>query len=193
MITKKNYIDLIQNRLNGGIVPKDVQKLYPRGVIAKILDMAFSDVVINNSGAAADMSLEYGFTAQTDANGYYVTLSPRPIAGTLSIYDIYDEKNEYNIQDKVMSRAIRTLRDNNKFGAILYGDKLRFNTTPVGEVKIIYVPRVSEMADDDALYAGEVGDNGEIMLFSRVMAVLQGKDFQDELNNNAVDAQQQGR
>lgn len=193
MITKRNYIDLIQNRLSGGVVPKDVQKVYPRGVIAKVLDMAFADVVINNSDAAADMSLEFSFTASTDANGYYVTLSPRPISGTLSIYDIYDDKNFYNIQDKVMARGIRDLRDNNKLGAVLYGDKLRLNTTPVGSVRVIYVPRVSEMADDDALYAGEVGDNGELMLFTRVMTVLQGKDFQDELNNNAVDAQQQGR
>jgi hypothetical protein len=193
MITKRNYIDLIQNRLSGGIVPKDVQKVYPRGVIARVLDMAFADVVINNSDAAADMSLEFSFTASTDANGYYVTLSPRPISGTLSIYDIYDDKNFYNIQDKVMARGIRDLRPNNKLGAVLYGDKLRLNTTPVGSVRVIYVPRVSEMADDDALYAGEVGDNGELMLFTRVMTVLQGKDFQDELNNNAIDAQQQGR
>jgi uncharacterized protein (UPF0264 family) len=155
--------------------------------------MAFADVVINNSDAAADMSLEFSFTASTDANGYYVTLSPRPISGTLSIYDIYDDKNFYNIQDKVMARGIRDLRPNNKLGAVLYGDKLRLNTTPVGSVRVIYVPRVSEMADDDALYAGEVGDNGELMLFTRVMTVLQGKDFQDELNNNAIDAQQQGR
>jgi hypothetical protein len=193
MITKRNYIDLIQNRLNGGAAPKDVQKVYPRGVIARVLDMAFADVVINNSDAAADMSLEFSFTASTDTNGYYITLSPRPISGTLSIYDIYDDKNSYNIQDKVMARGIRDLRTNNKFGAVLFGNKLRLNTTPVGEVKVIYVPRVSEMADDDALYAGEVGDNGEVVLFTRVMTVLQGNAFQDELNNNAIDAQQQGR
>jgi len=191
MITKRNYIDLLQNRLSGGSTPKDLQKMYGRGSIARVLDFAFNDVCINNSEAAADMSIEYTFTPSSDSQGYFVTLSPQPIAGTLAVFTIYDDKNSYNIQDKLMARGIMTLRGANKFGAILFGNKLRFNTTPVGNVNVTMVPRVSEMGDNDILYGGQVGDAGEVNLFNMILQVLQGEKIQDELNNNAVDSQQQ--
>lgn len=191
MITKRNFIDLLQNRLSGGDTPADVRKMYGRGTIARILDFAYADVCINNSEAASDMCIPYTFTPTTDASGYYVTLSPQPIAGTLSVFTIEDSKNSYNVQDKLMSKAISTLRGSNKYGAILFANKLRFNTTPSGDVTVTYVPRVSEMSDNDILYGGQVGDAGEVSIFQMCLSILKTPEYQDELNNNAVDSQQQ--
>lgn len=190
MITKRNYIDLLQNRLNGGNTPRDLRKMYNRGTITKLVNMVFTDVAINNPDAAADMAIPYTYTPTTDASGYYITLNPMSIAGSQTIFQIQDDKNDYHIQDKVMANAIRVLRGTNKYGAILFGTKLRFNTQPQGDVVVTLVPNVYQMGDDDILYAGELGDSGETKVFQLCLQLLKTPEFQDELNNNAVDAQQ---
>lgn len=190
MITKRNYIDLLQNRLNGGNTPRDKRKMYGRGTITKLVNMVFADVSINNPEAAADMAIPYTYTPAMDATGYYITLSPMSIGGTQTIFQIQDEKNDYHIQDKVMANAIRVMRGTNKYGAILFGTKLRFNTQPQSDVTVTLIPNIYQMADDDILYAGELGDSGEVKIFQLCMQMLQTPEFQDELNNNAVDAQQ---
>jgi hypothetical protein len=164
--------------------------MYGRGTITKLVNMVFADVVRNSTDAAADMAIPYTYTPSTDSSGYYITLNPMPIAGSLSIFQITDEKNDYHIQDKVLANAIRVLRGENKYGAILFGNKLRFNTTPVGDVSVTLVPNVYQMEDDGILYAGELGDSGETKVFQLCLQMLMTPQFQDELNNNAVDAQQ---
>ena len=193
MITKRNFIDLLQNRLSGGNAPRDVRKQYGRGTIVKIINFAFNDVCINNQDAASDMAIPYTLTPESDGSGYYITLYPQPIAGTLAFFGIEDEKTQYNIQDKAMSKAINVLRGNNKNAAILFGNKLRFNQKPTGDVTITIVPNIYQMADDDILYAGEVGGRGELAMFQMCLQVLKTPEYQDELNNNAIDAQQNGR
>jgi hypothetical protein len=193
MITKRNMIDLVQNRLSGGDTPKDLRKMYGRGTIAKILNFAYNDVCINNQDAASDMAIPYTFTPASDASGYYVTLYPQPIAGTLAFFGIDDEKESYQIQDKSMARAISELRGNNKNAAILFANKLRFNKIPTGDVTVTIVPNIYQMQDDDILYAGEVGGHGEMSIFQMCLQILMNPVYQDELNNNAVDAQQNGR
>lgn len=186
-------IDLVQNRLSGGDTPKDLRKMYGRGTIAKILNFAYNAICINNAKAAADMAIEYTFTPVKNGRFYDVTLYPQPIAGTLSIFQIYDDKTNYNIQDKVMADALTILRGNNKKGAVLYGNRLRFKEKPTGDVVVTQVPNVYQMEDDDILYAGEVGTNGEMELFQMCLQILMNPVYQDELNNNAVDVQQQSR
>jgi hypothetical protein len=193
MITKRNMIDLIQNRLSGGDTPKDLRKMYGRGTIAKILNFAYNDVCINNQDAASDMAIPYTFTPASDTKGYYITLYPQPIAGTLAFFGIEDEKDSYQIQDKTMAKAISELRGSNKGAAILFGSKLRFNKQPTGDVTITIVPNIYQMQDDDILYAGEVGGQGEMSIFQMCLQILMNPVYQDELNNNAVDAQQNGR
>ena len=169
---------------------RDTRKMYGRGTITKLVNMVYADVAINNPDAAADMAIPYTYTPTSDSTGYYVNLSPMSIGGTQTIFQINDDKNDYHIQDKVMANAIRGLRGSNKYGAILFGTKLRFNTQPQGDVTVTLVPNVYQMSDDDILYAGELGDSGETRIFQLCLQLLKTPEFQDELNNNAVDAQQ---
>lgn len=197
MITKRQAIELIQHRLTGGDTPEDLRRLYPRSVISRVINMALADIVSANPYDASDMAVPYVFTPATDANGYYVTLSPQPVAGSLAIFTVTDEgtgNNEYIIQTKAEANAMKVLRGANSSAAILYNNKLRFNKRPEGDVTVVMVPNVYQMDDDDVLIipSNEMG-RGEVMLFQMCLQLLASQQFQDDLNNDSIDAQSLAR
>jgi len=139
------------------------------------------------------MAVPYVLTPSSDANGYYVTLNPQPIAGTMAIFSVEDESsgfNSYSIQTKAESNALNVLRGGNNSAAILFKDKLRFNKKPTGDVTVTMVPNVYQMGDDDVLIipSDETG-KGEAMLFQICMQMLSTQSFQDDLNDDGIDAQ----
>jgi hypothetical protein len=193
MITKRQVIELIQHRLTGGDTPEDLRRLYPRSIISRVINLALADIVSRDPYEASDMAVPYVFTPANDANGYYVTLSPQPIAGTMAIFTVEDESsgfNSYSVQTKAESNALNVLRGENNSAAILFKDKLRFNKKPEGNVTVTMVPNVYQMEDDDVLIipSDETGA-GEMMLFQMCMQVLATQGFQDDLNNDSIDAQ----
>lgn len=189
MITKRQMLELIQNRLAGGDPVVDVRKQYPLSIISRVLNFIFADVVANNDIAASDMSIDYSFEVQQDAKGYYVSLYPQPIAGTLGIYNVSDGKNTFHIQDKQMARAIQTMRGENKYGAIFFGKEIRFNTQPTDDVVVTMVPNIYQMADDDILISAQIGELSETRIFQTCFQLLKSPEYQDELNNNNIDSQ----
>lgn len=192
MITKRQAIELIQHRLSGGDTPEDVRKLYPRSIISRVLNLALADAVTRDTYLANEMAMNYTFTPEIDTNGSYITLNPRPISGTLSIYTIEDEStndNSYIIQTKAEAQALSVLRGGNKNAAILFNDKIRFNKKPVGDVTVSMIPNVYQMNEDDAL----IVPNAEMALFTMCLQVLASPQFQDELNNSVQDMPQQPR
>lgn len=193
MITKRQAIELIQHRLTGGDTPEDLRRLYPRSVISRVLNLALADIVSRDPYEASDMAVPYTFTPATDANGYYVVLSPQPIAGTMAIFTVEDESsgfNAYSVQTKAESTALNVLRGGNNSAAILFKDRLRFNKKPTGDVTVTMVPNVYQMEDDDVLIipSDETG-KGEAMLFQMCLQMLAVQVAQDDLNNDSIDAQ----
>lgn len=189
MITKRQFIELLQNRLAGGDAVNDVRKQFPLPVISRVLNFVFADIAVNNDIAASDMSIEYEFDVQLDSNGYYINLYPQPIAGSQSIYTVEDDKTTYRIQDKNMAKAIKELRGSNKYGAIYFNNKIRFNQQPTGKIRLTQVPNLYQMKDDDILISAESGDTMESKIFQICMQLLTSPQYQDELNNNNIDAQ----
>jgi hypothetical protein len=195
MITKRQAIELIQHRLTGGDTPEDLRRLYPRSIISRVLNLALADIVSRDPYSASDMAVPYTFTPASDSNGYYVTLSPQPISGTIAIFSVEDESagfNSYSVQTKAESNALSVLRGGNSSAAILFKDKLRFNKKPTGNVIVTMVPNVYQMQDDDVLIvpSNDTGA-GETMLFQACLQLLANQGFQDDLNNDAIDAQTQ--
>lgn len=191
MITKRQFIELIQNRLSGGDTPQDVRRLYDREIIARVLNLAFADIVTTNSDAASEVAIEYTFEPTSDSSGYYITLSPMPISGTFGIFSVSDEKGDFIVQDKVMAKSLTSLKGANKNAAILFNNKLRFNRTPVGSVSVLQVPNIYQMKDDDILVVPMNASNnfGEIQLLNLCVQVMMNPQYQDDLNNNSIDAQ----
>jgi hypothetical protein len=159
--------------------------------------MAIADIVSANPYDASDMAVPYTFTPASDANGYYVILSPQPVAGSLAVFTVTDEStgnNEYIIQTKAEARAMKVLRGENNSAVVFYNNKLRFNKRPEGDVTVVMVPNVYQMEDDDVLIipSNETG-RGEAMLFQTCLQLLASQQYQDDLNNDSVDAQSLAR
>jgi hypothetical protein len=155
--------------------------------------MALADIVSANPYDASDMAVPYVFTPASDSNGYYVTLTPQPVAGSLAIFTVTDEgtgSSEYIIQTKAEANAMKVLRGANSSAAILYNNKLRFNKRPEGDVTVVMVPNVYQMEDDDVLIipSNETG-RGETMLFQMCLQLLASQQYQDDLNNDSIDGQ----
>jgi len=111
----------------------------------------------------------------------------------MAIFSVEDESsgfNSYSVQTKAESTALNVLRGGNTSAAVLFKDKLRFNKRPEGNVTVTMVPNVYQMEDDDVLIipSDETG-KGETMLFQACMQLLSTQGFQDDLNNDAIDAQ----
>jgi len=89
---------------------------------------------------------------------------------------------------------MKVLRGANSSAAILYNNKLRFNKRPEGDVTVVMVPNVYQMEDDDVLIipSNEAG-RGETMLFQMCLQLLASQQYQDDLNNDSVDAQSLAR
>jgi hypothetical protein len=196
MITKRQAIELIQHKMTGGDTPEDLRRLYPRSIISRVLNLALADIVSRDPYEASDMAVPYTFTPATDSNGYYVLLNPQPIAGTMAIFTVEDESsgfNAYSVQTKAESTALNVLRGGNNSAAILFKDKLRFNKKPTGDVTVTMVPNVYQMEDDDVLIipADETG-KGEAILFQACVQLLMTQQFQDDINNDAIDVQSMG-
>jgi hypothetical protein len=193
MITKRQAIELVQHRLTGGDIPEDVRRLYPRSIIARIINFALSDIVTRDPYAASDMAVPYSFDVKSDERGYYVEMNPQPMSGSFSIYTVEDQSeaaSEYLVQTKAESSAMKVLRGANKSAAVLYKNLLRFNKKPTGSVTITMIPNIYQMEDDDILVIpSDVNGAGELAFFQMCLQALSSQGFQDDLNNNSIDIQ----
>lgn len=192
MITKRQMLELIQHRLNGGDTPEDLRRLYPLSVIARIVNFAFADLVTRNFDSASSMTITYDFEVDSTNAGYFLILDPKPIAGAQGIFSVEDENGQiYNPMTKMDNKAIKAMRGNsgNKYAAIYDKDTLRFNTQPFGTVTVEMIPNIYQMADDDVLIANESEGVGESQIFALCLQMMQTRQFQDDFNNNSIDAQ----
>jgi hypothetical protein len=192
MITKRQAIEFIQHRLSGGDTPEDLRRLYPRSIIARVINYALSDAVTRDPYLLEDVAVPYDFAVSSDSKGYYVSLSPQPISGSLAIYSVTDESdsdNRYFVQSKIDASTMEVLRGKNKNGAVFYKNALRFNKKPVGTVTVTMIPNVYQMEDDDPLIIPMQDGFGEMAFFQLCLQALSTQGYQDDLNDSSVDAQ----
>ena len=81
MITKRNFIELVQDRLSGGEATMDVQGKYSYGAIEEVMTIVFSDIVSKDRVLAEQMAIPYPLTVTNNK----VLLPAKPIMGTKGI------------------------------------------------------------------------------------------------------------
>lgn len=185
MITKRQFLEVVCDRLSGGPAFADTKDNYPLPLIARFVDMAIPQILNADPYSLSEMSIPRTFTPASDDNGHYVTMNPAPAAGIIAITEIYDEKGDFYIQDKSTSAAFKILRGSNKNGAVLFANKLRLNRTPEGSVSVTYVPLISQMSDNDQIILAD----GELPLYDVIVRGVMMLDRMkaDKTNNDLTD------
>lgn len=191
MIIKRVFIEVIQDRLSGGPASADMPDKYPEQMIERMVDMAMP-MVIESSPKSMRMAVKKSFTASSDSGGYYITLDPSPCAHVAAINTASDNNGQFYVIDENTHNAFKVLRtqNSNKNAAILFGNQLRLNRTPSGQVNMTYVPLISEMADDDQIIIPTSEDGmSELAFYDAITKAILSTDkfWNEKTNNNLID------
>lgn len=159
MITKRNLIDTLQNRLTGGDCPDDLKGLYHPQILEQVIQGVFSDVIANNPQLYRELGVGYSLTRSEQTVGgetkWVADLSVSPLQGSKSVLYVYgcDENDWYTIiQGKYGNHMMRILKPSRcRIGTYYEDGKLVFTDKPHETMTAYIVPNVSDMEDDDEI------------------------------------------
>ncbi len=191
MLTKRQTIELIENRLAGAGTTADLRRRYPRAIIEAIIGKVYADIAFTNAYMMQDLANTYdiSYTETTLSTGkceYSAILSVNPL-GSFSFvsvefgdkfYPMQQGKQEGFVMNKVMPNRIAGcyLRTADK------GWKLIFTEKPILENgTATYVPDFRSMDDNAPL----LFNGGEVALYKAVVELIKytdqrpGEEFND--------------
>jgi hypothetical protein len=153
LITKRDLIVTLQNRLSGGDCPDDIKGKYHPQALERVCDMVFSELVSNDMNLAKDLAIPYTLTP-TEVNGEWQAPIPIPLAiNAKSIILVYgcDPSDWYNVQDSILGHSIMTVLKPYSGRVSLYplGEVFKFTRKPNATVTAFLIPNISAMNDDD--------------------------------------------
>lgn len=186
MITKRQLIETIQNRLASGDVTEDIKGKYPYQVIAYVLNLAYTDAVFGNPNAKKDLSVRYSSEVTCQHGQYSVKLPVLPLLGSEGI--TYVEGSDctwYPIRmGSTENRMMNLIKpQTNLITCYLRGKKIYFNQKPTETVFFDIVPNVADMDDDDIISI----PGQESAIYNMVIQmIMQTNTKPEEVYNNGV-------
>lgn len=155
MITKRDLITTLQNRLSGGDCPDDVKGKYHPQVLERVCDMVFTELVFSNPNLAKDLALPYTVTP-TDVNGTWTATLPVPLAfDSKSIIWVWgcDPSDRYVVNDGIIGKAMMLVLKPHSARISFYpdGDVVKFSRKPNSTVTMYLIPNISSMDEDDQI------------------------------------------
>ncbi len=186
MITKRQLIETIQNRLASGDVTDDLRGKYPYQVIAYVLNLAYTDAVFGNPNAKKDLSVRYTATVACNHGQYSAKLPVLPLLGSEGI--TYVEGSDctwYPIRmGTTENRMMNIIKpQTNLVTCYMRGHKLYFNTKPTDTINLDIVPNVADMDDDDIISI----PGQEANIYNMVIQmIMQTNTKPEEVYNNGV-------
>lgn len=189
MITKRQMVELIQNRLAGGDVTEDIKGKYPYQVIAYLIGLVYTDVVYSNPQAKKDASVPYDLERQGAAPRFYVELPATPLMGSESLTYVSGSDGCWypSRMGSIENHIMNILKpQTNLVTNYLQGRKLYFNGTPTETITVEMIPNPNSMSDDDYLTA----PGKEAAIFQMVVQMIQQAGLKPEevYNNNVPDS-----
>lgn len=167
-MTKRIFIELVQDRLSGGDATMDVQGKFSYAAIEQTTNIVLSDIVSKDRGLVEQFAVSNSYTV----NSNKVLLNPKPIVGTKGIVFVNSEYGmipvsqglgESSIMSIIMPQMVKSVKS-------LVGSYLFFTGIPDGTVvEVILVPDFAAM-DEDSNFIVE--DNFEVLL-RKVMEIMQ--------------------
>lgn len=185
MITVRQFLELVQDRLVGGPAKADERKNYPIPMISRMTDMILPSFLAKNPDALNDMCIDEEFEIPNGATSF--ELRKRPIAGTYSFVYASDDQGQVEVRDIGTDKQLRKLNPSVKRVVVIGNGRttyLRFK--PVGKLVLTYVPFITDMSNDDVI---DLNGEGELFALLCQAIRMNEKFLNDKLNNDLVDPQ----
>ena len=186
MITKRQLIETIQNRLASGDVTDDLRGKYPYQVIAYVLNLAYTDAVFSNPNGKKDLAVRYETSVSCKNGQYSAKLPVLPLLGSEGVLYVEGEGCVWypirmgSTENRMMA-LIKPQTD--KVTCYIMGSKIMFNRQPTEKIYMDIIPNVSQMDDDDIITI----PGQEAVLYNMVVQMIQQTSIRpEEVYNNAV-------
>jgi hypothetical protein len=187
-MTKRQLIELIQERLASGDVPNDILGRYKYNTIAALLDIVFQEASNADNELTQNMAVPY-VVGVTCTNGNYTSVLPvSPIAGNKSVkYATDDCCNTYFArQTEDQNIFLKTIKRMGKAEFYVRGKQVNWTAEPLSENITFYIiPSFLDSAEDDeVVMPTTVGP-----IFARIIELIKSTDVrpQEVINNTVQD------
>lgn len=185
MISKRKFIELVQDRLSGGDATMDVQGKFSYGAIEAVTNIVLSDIVANNRSLAEQFALTSNYSVSENK----VLLSIKPILGMKGIIFINSSFGMIPTTMGVGEASIMSIimPSMTKYAKNIVGNYLFFvglNTNnPIVNIDLSVVPDFESMDEDDNFI---VEANFEVLL-RKVMELMQPLSPEEVLDDSVRD------
>jgi hypothetical protein len=186
-MTKRQLIELIQERLASGDVPNDILGRYKYNTIAAILDIVFQEASTADNELTQNMAVPYT-VGVTCANGKYTSVLPvSPIAGNKSVKYATDDccNNYFARQTEDQNIFLSTIKRMGKAEFYVRGKQVNWTAEPLSENITFYIipSFLDSSEDDEVVMPTTVGP-----IFARVIELIRSTDARpEEVINNTVE------
>lgn len=186
-MTKRQLIELIQERLAAGDVPNDILGRYKYNTIAALLDIVFQEASNADNELTQSMATPYVVTV-TCANGKYTSILPvSPIAGNRSVKYATDDccNNYFARQTEDQNLFLKTIKKMVKPEFYVRGRQVNWTSQPLSDNITFYIiPSFLDSSEnDEVVMPSAVGP-----IFARVVELIRSTDTRsEEVINNTVE------
>jgi hypothetical protein len=186
-MTKRQLIELIQERLAAGDVPNDILGRYKYNTIAALLDIVFQEASNADNDLTQSMATPY-VVSVTCANGKYTSVLPvSPIAGNRSVKYATDDccNNYFARQTEDQNLFLKTIKKMDKPEFYVRGKQVNWTSQPLSDNITFYIipSFLDSSEDDEVVMPSAVGP-----IFSRVVDLIRSTDTRsEEVINNTVE------
>ena len=186
-MTKRQLIELIQERLASGDVPNDILGRYKYNTVAAILDIIFQEASVSDNELTTNMTTPYNVPIIC-SNGKYTSVLPvSPIAGNKSVKYATDDacNNYFARQSEDQNIFLNTIKNMVKPEFYVRGKQVNWTSKPYSDTITFYVipSFLDSSEDDEVVMPTAIGP-----IFARVIELIRSTDARpEEVINNTVE------
>jgi hypothetical protein len=186
-MTKRQLIELIQERLASGDVPNDILGRYKYNTIAALLDIVFQEAATADNDLTQSMAIPYIVGVTCAYGNYTSTLPVSPIAGNKSVKYATDDccNNYFARQTEDQNLFLKTIKKMSKPEFYVRGKQVNWTSEPLSQNITFYIiPSFLDSGEDDeVVMPSSIGP-----IFSRVVDLIRSTDARsEEVINNTVE------
>lgn len=186
-MTKRQLIELIQERLASGDVPNDILGRYKYNTVAAILDIIFQEASVSDNELTTNMTTPYNVPV-TCSNGKYTSILPvSPIAGNKSVKYATDDacNNYFARQGEDQNIFLNTIKNMARPEFYVRGKQVNWTGKPYSDTITFYIipSFLDSSEDDEVVMPTAIGP-----IFARVIELIRSTDARpEEVINNTVE------